>query len=194
MEGLTHPARRPDHSGLLRALIEEAWQRARRRRRIYIAVLALSIAVIGTIAYTALQGHAGSQGGSPAALAPGAQASRFLAGGVHTVRNIIHLDGTRGFTTVIVEYPDRNWKIRQVTEQATGQYARIRGGGSHVERGGHESTWFTRLAGYVTPKGGPRQHVVIKIKGRPSGTFVITPTEPGPIRPDSGTQWSGWLG
>jgi len=66
------------------------------------------------------------------------------------------------------------------------------GEGRHVEVGGHETTWYARLVGYVKTKGGPRQHVVIKLKGRPAGTFVITPTERGPLERDSGihTSWS----
>jgi hypothetical protein len=68
------------------------------------------------------------------------------------------------------------------------------GEGRHVEVGGHETTWYARLVGYVRTKRGPRQHVVIKLKGRPEGTFVITPTEQGPLERDSGTQTSWTLG
>jgi hypothetical protein len=35
---------------------------------------------------------------------------------------------------------------------------------------------------------------VIELSGRPSGTFVLVPTEPGVLEKDSGTQSSGWLG
>ena len=47
-------ARRPDFVELVRALIEEARQRARRRRRMYGGVL-VSMAVVGTIVFASVQ-------------------------------------------------------------------------------------------------------------------------------------------
>ena len=71
----------------------------------------------------------------------------------------------------------------------------VGGKGKHVELGGHASGWYARLVGFVVPKDrGPKQHVVIKLKGRPSGTFTLFPTEPGVVKRDSGTQTSRWFG
>jgi hypothetical protein len=67
------------------------------------------------------------------------------------------------------------------------RHLQMRGGGHFVEAGGRGTSWYARLVGYVTPKGGPRQHVVVKLKGRGTGTFVITPTKPGTLKRDSGT-------
>jgi hypothetical protein len=204
--GLTRPARRPDLDRLLKALIEEAWRRARRRRRVYAGV-AFSIAVLGAIVLATFQGPAKSQSGSEAVLAgPNAQAPRSLAGTehtVHAVKGFFRLKGKRGRITVIVRFAgfaESSWEIARgpgsspLMPPSTGQYLQIRGGGHFVEAGGSGTAWYARLVGYVTPKGGPRQHVVVKLKGRRPGTFVIIPTKPGALKGDSGTHDSEFLG
>jgi hypothetical protein len=65
---LTHPVGLPAVRGLLRALIEEARRRARRRRAMYGGV-GLSIAVAGGIVFAVLQGSAGPRSGSPELIA-----------------------------------------------------------------------------------------------------------------------------
>jgi len=201
---MTHAIRRPGFEGLLEALIERARRRARRRRRIYGGV-GLSIAVIGAIVFAILQGPTNPQSGAPAVpvgpqaqAAPSAQAPRFLAGG-HVAHAFFRLYGRRGNVQVVIHFPDsgeRTWVLPrgQFSWQPTGPYARMSGEGRHVEVGGHETTWYARLVGYVRTKGGPRQHVVIKLKGRPAGTFVITPTQQGPLKRDSGRQDSWSMG
>lgn len=201
MEGLTHPARRQDRPGLLKALIEEAWQRARRRRRTYAGV-ALFMAIVGSIGLATLQGPARSQGGSPVVLGgAGAQAPRFAAL-QPAAHGVFRLGGRHGTLVLAVKVAgEREWDVVRGPQMNpsgspnTGRYAPTRGGGGHVEAGGHASSWYARLVGYITAKPGARkQHVVIKLKGRPDGTFVITPTQPGVLTRDSGTQSSAWLG
>ncbi|HEY7604451.1 MAG TPA: hypothetical protein VH760_09325 [Gaiellaceae bacterium] len=68
MTGSTHPVRRPAVRGLLEALIEEAWRRARRRRAIYGGV-GLSIAVAGAIVFAVVRGPADPHPGSPELIA-----------------------------------------------------------------------------------------------------------------------------
>jgi photosystem II stability/assembly factor-like uncharacterized protein len=62
-------ARRPDAHNLLRALVEEAKRRARRRRRMYGAAL-FSLAIIAGIVFATQQDLPGSPSGSPAAYSP----------------------------------------------------------------------------------------------------------------------------
>jgi len=201
----------PELDERVRALIEEAWRRARRRRWLYGAI-ASSLAVIWTIVFATLQGPADSPEGSPPVLEDASAqaspasviASRPVAP-AHSVHGLFDLDGEHGNIKVAVRLSGqgREWDVvhgslrprrpGEIGGRNTGQYALLVGGGGHVEAGGHAGSWYARLAGYVE-NGGPRQHVVIMLKGRPSGTFVITPTEPGPLERDSGTQRSGWLG
>jgi hypothetical protein len=87
------------------------------------------------------------------------------------------------------------WAATSSQDFAPGKYGRLAGGhGQHVEAGGHASARYARLVGSVIPNDGPKQRVVIKLKGRPEGTFVLIPTQPGVLKRDSGTQSSTWLG
>ena len=93
MTDLTHPVRWPAFRGLLKALIEEARRRARRRRRIYGGV-GLSIAVAGAIVFAVLQGPANPHSGSPeviagqgAQVAPSAQGLPSPAGATNVILN-----------------------------------------------------------------------------------------------------------
>jgi hypothetical protein len=72
----------------------------------------------------------------------------------------------------------------------TGQYKQITGGGGHFPAGGHQAGWYARVFGTVSRPGGAKQRVLITLKGRSNGTFVLTPLEPGLLKRDSGTQQS----
>ena len=69
----------------------------------------------------------------------------------------------------------------------TGQYVEVTGRGRVVRIGGHKQAWSARLEGFVTRPGEAKQRVVITMKGRPEGVFVLTPLEPGVLKRDSGT-------
>ena len=47
--------------------------------------------------------------------------------------------------------------------------------------------WSARLEGFVARPGEAKQRVVITMKGRPEGVFVLTPLQPGVLKRDSGT-------
>ena len=68
-----------------------------------------------------------------------------------------------------------------------GQYVQVTGRGRVVRIGDHAQAWHARLEGFVTRPGEQRQRVVITMKGRPQGVFVLTPLEPGVLKRDSGT-------
>ncbi len=70
---------------------------------------------------------------------------------------------------------------------ATGQYAHVTGRGRIVRIGGHAQAWHARLEGFVTRPGEAKQRVVITMKGRPKGVFVLTPLQPGILKRDAGT-------
>jgi hypothetical protein len=188
---------------IVRGLIEEAWRRARRRRLIYGSV-ALSFAVIGAILVATLRTPAESQGGLPVAIGgPNAQASGFLAG-EHVYHGEFDLDGKRGDLHVSLRFGNvsgRTWQVGMpgvvVTPavfSGSGDYSRVTGRGHGFQVGGHADAWYARVAGVVTHPGKGKQRVVISLKGRPNGTFVITPKQPGFLKRDAGTQKSGWLG
>jgi hypothetical protein len=61
---------------------------------------------------------------------------------------------------------------------ATGQYTQIGGGGARSRGSGHQAAWHTRLVGVVSRPGAAKQRVLITLKGRPNGVFVLTPLEP----------------
>ena len=60
----------------------------------------------------------------------------------------------------------------------TGQYVQVTGRGRVVRIGGHKQGWSARLEGFVTRPGEAKQRVVITMKGRPKGVFVLTPLSP----------------
>jgi hypothetical protein len=70
---------------------------------------------------------------------------------------------------------------------STGQYVRVTGRGRVVRIGGHKQGWSARLEGFVTRPGEAKQPVVITMKRRPEGVFVLIPREPGVLKRDSGT-------
>jgi hypothetical protein len=90
---LTHPVRWPAFRGLLKALIEEARRRARRRRVTYGGV-GLSTAVAGATVIAVLQGPANPHSGSPevvadrgAQVAPSAHRLPSPAGATNVILN-----------------------------------------------------------------------------------------------------------
>jgi hypothetical protein len=192
---------------LVRALIEEAWRRARRRRLVYAGVV-FSVALIGAIVLATLPGPSTSSSSAPALVAGPNGPARFVGSGEHIYRGVFRCAGKRGSFTVSLRFGSsgsRSWGFEAHSISTpplfarTGQYgklARSGGGGRRVQAGGHASEWYARLFGVVHSSRGValKQHVVIELTGRPSGTFRLTPTEPGVLERDSGTQSSGWLG
>jgi hypothetical protein len=198
----TVPAPGRDFGDLVRALIEEAWRRARRRRLVYGSVVAL--AVVATVIFATLRGPS-TTGGAPLAVGgSGAPVARVATNPPHVYHGVFRLRGTHGSLAIAIAFPDtggRWWDVISGpqfprADPRSGQYDPLAGGhGEHVEAGGHASAWHARLVGLVIPKDrGPKQPVVIKLKGGPTGTFVLIPRKPGVLERDSGTQNSAWLG
>ena len=105
-------------------------------------------------------------------------------------------EGKRGSSTVrLVLYhaspitTEQRWRIGSETdtEAPTGQYVQVSGRGQVVRIGGHKQGWSAGLVGFVTRPGEAKQRVVITMKGRPKGVFVLTPLQPGVLKRDSGT-------
>ena len=68
-----------------------------------------------------------------------------------------------------------------------GVEVQVSGSGRMVGLGGHGQAWHARLVGFVSRPGEAKQRVVITMKGRPKGVFVLTPLQPGVLKRDSGT-------
>jgi hypothetical protein len=80
-----------DRRGLsdrVRALIEEAWRRARRRRRIYGGIV-LALAIIGAVVTATLRGPSSSNSTAAAVASPGTPVSALAS--VHKTRHHYHL-------------------------------------------------------------------------------------------------------
>jgi hypothetical protein len=185
---------RSELEALVRALIEEARQRARRRRRMYGGVL-ISMAVVGTIVFASFQRSAQSQSTSPAFTAGASLPSHRVAINEHIEHGWFPSKGKRGSFTVELRFGSsgtRSWRLRSFDPQLamTGQYAQITGGGGRFPAGGHQAAWYARLFGAVSRPGAAKQRVLITLKGKPNGVFVLTPLEPGMLKRDSGTQRS----
>jgi hypothetical protein len=196
-----------DLGDLVRALIEEAWRRARRRRLVYAGVV-FSVALIGAMVLATWPHPSTSSSSAPALVAGPNGPARFVASDEHIYSGIFRLEGRRGRLTVSLRFGSsgsRSWVLAPHSistpplHARTGQYgklARPGGGGKRVQAGGHASEWYARLFGFVhSARGvGLKQPVVVELSGRPSGTFVLIPTGPGLLERDSGTQSSSWLG
>ena len=108
--------------------------------------------------------------------------------GSFTVRFVSMSDGAGGHT--------REWRIVPEpsldTTSPTGQYVRLSGRGQIVRARGHAKAWSARLVGFMGRPGEARQRVVITMKGRPKGVFVLTPLEPGSLKRDSGAREHFW--
>jgi hypothetical protein len=188
---------RSELEALVRALIEEARQRTRRRRRMYGGVL-LSIAVVGTLVFASFQRPAQSQSNSPAFTAGPSLPFYPVAIGQHIGHGWFPSKGQRGSFTVDVRVRDsgtlpikrtRSWVFGSypLVSVTTGQYTQVTGGGGRIVSGGHLAGAYARFFGRVSRPGGAKQRVLIKFKGRPNGVFVLTPLEPGVLKRDSGT-------
>ena len=108
----------------------------------------------------------------------------------HFKRSFFDSEGKRGSFGVRI-LSNRSWRI--VPETATdivtptGQYVHVTARGRVVRIGDHAQAWHARLEGFVTRPGEAKQRVVITMKGRPKGVFVLTPLQPGVLKRDSGT-------
>jgi hypothetical protein len=123
----------------------------------------------------------------------------FGNGNTHVARNFFTSEGKRGsfgiriLTTRPTPYEQvRSWRMVPEPEGSsvptTGQYVQVTGRGRIVRIGGHAQAWSARLEGFVARPGEAKQPVVITMKGRPTGVFVLTPLQPGFLKRDSGTQ------
>jgi hypothetical protein len=108
--------------------------------------------------------------------------------GSFTIRILFMRDAaghrTRGWQIV----PDPGRAALTVSVPATGQYVQVTGRGRIVGIGGHAQAWHARLEGFMSRPGEPKQRVLITMKGRDMGAFVLTPLQPGFLKRDSGTQ------
>ncbi len=161
--------------------------RERRGRRLVAVVAALLVLVVGT------------------ASAFGTVRDLFGNGKHPGERNNFAIEGKRGtFSVRILSAGEgtgrtgRTWRLvleplpwtdisSTVAMAPTGQYVEVTGRGRVVRIGGHKQRWSARLEGFVTRPGEAKQRVVITMKGRPEGVFVLTPLEPGVLKRDSGT-------
>ena len=157
--------------------------RERRGRRLAGVVAALLVLVVGTA----------SAFGTVRAL---------FASEPHVQRSFYPSEGKRGsFTIRFVSMRDAagdktgEWRIlpepqsyaESVSVPATGQYVQVSGRGQIVRARGHAQAWSARLVGFMSHPGEAKQRVVITMKGRPKGVFVLTPLQPGFLKRDSGT-------
>ena len=144
-------------------------------------------------------GLAASSGAASAPATGSRQATDFAHGKLHDATTFFASEGKRGSFRVWIlsSQPNaptsyeqvRTWRI--VPEPApdvtpTGQYVQVTGRGRVVRIGGHKQGWSARLEGFVTRPGEAKQRVVITMKERPKGVFVLTPLEPGVLKRDSG--------
>lgn len=159
------------------------------------------MAVVGTLAFASLQRTAQSQSTSPAFTAGANLPSFRLAGSVRRAHIWFTSKGKRGNFTIELRSESsgtppfqytRSWWLRGFDTPAqlapTGQYGQITGGGRRSRGSGYRAAWHIRLVGVVSRPGAARQRVLITLKGRPDGVFVLTPLEPGVLKRDSGTQ------
>jgi hypothetical protein len=110
------------------------------------------------------------------------------------------VEGKKGSFTVRILFRrdaegdrSRGWRVMPSTNPAspsppTGQYVHVSGQGRIAQIGGNAQRWSTRLEGFMSRPGEAKQRVVITMKGRPQGVFVLTPLQPGFLKRDSGTQ------
>jgi hypothetical protein len=120
----------------------------------------------------------------------------LFGNGPHVQRGFVESEGKRGnFTVQILLMSDqtRSWRIAPEpgafswVSAATGQYVHVAGRGRIPRIGGHAQAWSARLEGFMSRPGEAKQRVVITMKGRPKGPFVLTPLQPGVLKRDSGT-------
>lgn len=125
----------------------------------------------------------------------------FGNGKPHVQRSYYPSQGKKGsFTVRILLMSDqtRGWRIGpeepgmfvspSLSPSPTGQYVHVSGRGRIPGLGGSAQAWHARLEGFVTRPGEAKQRVLITMKGRDQGVFVLTPLQPGFLKRDSGTQ------
>jgi hypothetical protein len=162
----------------------------------------ISMAVVGTIVFASFQRPAQSQSASPAFTAGPSLPSYRFAAGEHIGHGWFPSKGKRGSFTLDLWVRDSGtlpikrtggWRFAEFPlagPTGTGQYAQVTGGGRRIVAGGHKAGAYARLFGWVSRLGGAKQRVLITLKGRPKGVFVLRPLEPGVLKRDSGTQHS----
>ena len=165
-------------------VLRRAGQTRERRGRRLVGIVAASLVLVV---------------GSASAL--GTVRDLFGDGKPHVQTRFFSSEGKRGsFTVRILFIRDaggksaRRWSIvpeasdwAPASASSTGQYAQVTGRGRIVRIGGHAQAWSARLEGFVTRPGEAKQRIVITMKGRPQGVFVLTPLQPGVLGRDSGT-------
>jgi hypothetical protein len=150
--------------------------RGHRRHLVALAAAALVVVVVTASAFGTVRGLFGNG-------KPHGKTSFFLS------------DGKRGSFTVRILNIDQelSWRIVPVgTPAPTGQYVHVSGRGRILRIGGHAEAWQAGLVGFVSRRGETKQRVVITMKGRPKGVFVLTPLQPGFLKRDSGTREQEW--
>jgi hypothetical protein len=163
----------------------------------------ISMAVVGTIVFASFQRSALSQSTSPAFTAGPSLPAHRIAANQHSGHLWFPSKGKRGSFTVELRTTSsgtlpitrtRSWWLRGFDTPGklalTGQYAQVTGGGGRYQRGGHQAGWYARLVGVVSRPGAAKQRVLITLKGRSNGVFVVTPLQPGVLKRDSGTYHS----
>ena len=115
----------------------------------------------------------------------------------HVADSVFPSDGKRGsFTVHILVISDageltRSWRIvpePMGTPSPTGQYVKVSGRGRILRLGGRAQAWHAGIVGFVSRPGETKQRVLITMKGRPEGVFVLSPLQPGFLKRDTGTQ------
>jgi hypothetical protein len=172
-------------SSLEEAIAREQAARVRGHRHRKLAVVSATALVVAVAAASAF----------------GTVRGLFGDGKPHVQRGFYPSEGKRGSFTVRLLSSSAgggpiiwSWRIvpapglfEESSVLATGQYAHLTGRGQIVHIGGHAQAWNARLEGFVTRPGAAKQRVVITMKGRPNGVFVLTPLQPGVLKRDSGT-------
>ena len=153
-----------------------------RRRLLVVAAAALVVVVATASAFGTVREIFGN---SP----PHVQRSFYPSEGKRgsfTVRFVSMSDGAGGHTREWRILPEPGWS-GEASVPATGQYVHVTGRGRNPRSGGHAQAWRARLVGFMSRPGEAKQRVVITMKGRPQGVFVLTPLRPGFLKRDSGT-------
>jgi hypothetical protein len=158
--------------------------RERRGRRLVAVVAALLVLVVGTAsAFGTVRALFGNG-------KPHVQRSFYTSEGQKgsfSVRILFINDGAGNGTSEWRIVPEPGWYEKAGVVPATGQYVHVSGRGRILRIGGHAQAWHAGLVGFVSRPGEAKQRVVITMKGRPKGVFVLTPLQPGFLKRDSGT-------
>jgi hypothetical protein len=187
------PVRGSGVGDVVRALIEEAWRRARRRRRVYAGVV-LTLFVIGAVVLGTLRQPAQSPGVFLASPVGGGVPLGATGVSQHVYHGEFRARGKRGSFGLSLQFEGPSRARSWVIGPGSGQYEGITGRGHGFQVGGHAAGWSARITGFVKPAGAVRQKVVITLRGRPDGSFVLIPARSGVVKRDAGTQSSAWLG